>query len=330
MHSLRGGNGGPNAGHNIYDPDTGLAFDTHQLPSGIFNEYCMNLIGQGCVADPTGLVEEMDKYTIATNGGVLTPERLLLSLRAHIITPGHKILDIIKDEKEKVNTTGRGIGPAYTGKVARIGIRAIDLLNNPREVSELLNFQRKEIKRLGGKSKTKQMDGMLDNFYDASHLIRPFIVEPLPFVRKALASDKKIIAEGAQGVLLGINTGTYRYVTSSDTTAAGIVTGIDGIQAAPIKEVLGIFKLPMSRVGNGPFITELTDSESDIEEKLAGKKGEPGAEFGATTGRKRDIGWFDAFAGRYAVEMGGIRHLALTKLDMLDGIEPKVCTGYKV
>ncbi len=319
------GNGGANAGHNIHDPDSGVIFATHQLPSGIFNDECLNIIGQGTVVDPIALVAEMKE--LGTRNRYLTPQKLLISSRAQVIFPTHRMIDAAKDA---VGTTGRGIGPAYRDKAARLGLRMIDLYTNPDAAKELLHNHKIELSLLG-RSDLADDSSWIDTFFESVDKVKCYVADPIPFIHRALRNGKKIIAEGAQGVLLDVNVGTYPYVTSSSTTATGVIGGIDGLPPSSVKEVFGIFKLPMTRVGMGPFVTELTDEEADLAIHLGGVQGELGAEYGATTGRKRDIGWFDAFSGAYSVKAGGITAAVLTKLDMLDGIDTlKICTGYKI
>jgi adenylosuccinate synthase len=321
------GNGGDNAGHNIYDPETGVRFDTHSLPSGIFNPNVINVIGQGTVLNPISLAAEIRRLRDET-GRELAPGQLFISPRAQVILPSHRWLDAVKDETDKIGTTARGIGPAYRDKASRIGVRAGDLDTDPSRIRKLAKQHMSELDRLGRPDFANDVDWG-DELYAAIQQVKCYIHDPVSAIRGALARGKTVIAEGAQGVLLDVNAGTYPFVTSSSTTTAGIVSGIDGLPATSIKESYGVFKLPMTRVGAGPFVTELDDDEAHIQEKLQGVKGELGAEFGATTGRKRDIGWFDGFAGRYGVEMAGFTGAVLTKLDMLDGIdELKVCTGY--
>jgi adenylosuccinate synthase len=321
------GNGGDNAGHNIYDPETGVRFDTHSLPSGIFNPEVVNIIGQGTVLNPISLALEMKRLRDET-GRELTSAQLMISPRAQVILPTHRLLDAVKDETDKIGTTARGIGPTYRDKASRSGVRVGDLLTAPQKVSDLAKQHATELRRLG-RADLAEITDWDDELHVAIEQVKGYIHDPVAAIRKALMQKKIVVAEGAQGVLLDVNAGTYPYVTSSSTTTAGIVSGIDGLPVTSIAASYGVYKLPMTRVGAGPFVTELNDDETMIQEHLQGIKGELGAEFGATTGRKRDIGWFDAFAGRYAAEMGSFTGAVLTKLDMLDGLdELKVCTGY--
>jgi adenylosuccinate synthase len=305
------GNGGPNAGHNIHGPD--FDFPAHLMPSGIFSDRVVNVVGAGTVINPSRFWDEV--MGVEELAGTIDPGRLFISPRAHVILPRHIEEDGATD---KVGTTKQGIGPVYADKARRTGFQIGDLLNIRKNTD--LDF---------GDSDPEKVEEM----FEAMLHIGKFVVDPSDLVFDAVSRGKRVLVEGAQGVLLDTNFGTYPYVTSSGTTAAGIVAGVDGLPITAITDVIGVFKLPMSRVGKGPFVTRLTLDEQHIHDLLAGEKGQKGAEFGATSGRPRDIGWFDAVAAGYAIKMSGITELALTKLDMYDSfgdiLEPvKIATHY--
>lgn len=320
------GNGGPNAGHNVHDPARNLDIALHLLPSGIASEKTVNIVGCGTVINPYSLVEEMEAVTKA--GISLTPDNLKLSSRAHLILQSHRIIDGAKD---RVGTTGQGIGPAYRDKASRLGLR-LESIMRPTfkdEVREALIRHNKELEADGVFDLCLDIEKEVVRFTKAAAQIRPYIFDTVEFLDQSLRAGKSILAEGAQATLLDINHGTYPYVTSSGATAGGVVSGI-GVPAHYANRVIGVFKLPMTRVGKGPFVTKLTKEEQILHATLAGRKGAPGAEFGATTGRARDIGWMDLLAARYAQVVNGFTEIGLTKLDALTGIGTlKIATAYE-
>ncbi len=309
--------GGANAGHTVKVKDK--TFILHQLPSGILHRGCTCLLGPGMVVDPSALVEELDQLQEV---GIDTTGRVQISLTAHIVTPVHKAMD--RATGGVIGTTLRGIGPAYGDKARRIGIRAIDLQDIKGTGKFLVDrlkiaMQQGEViaKELG------QLTPEVEQFFAAALRIIDLVGDTTATLQEGLTADKNILIEGAQGTLLDIDLGTYPFVTSSHPTVGGISTGL-GLPAGSIDRLVGIFKAYTTRVGAGPFPTELTD---EVGRRLQ----EEGSEFGATTGRPRRCGWFDAVAARYACQINGFTELALTKLDILDNFETlKVCTGYEV
>lgn len=315
--------GGANAGHTLKFDDTKVVL--HLIPSGVFNGEATCIIGNGVVIDPLALLEEIDEVQKL---GVNLERRLLISNAAHIILPYHQLLDQLKEKhrgEDAIGTTGRGIGPAYVSKISRVGIRAGDFFSqevlrkkvqsNLNDINEALQYIYKE--------EPLDIDAMMSNLLEAAEKIRPFIAQTSSILHEAIGQDKSILLEGAQGSMLDIDHGTYPYVTSSSPTSGGACTG-SGIAPMAVDHVMGISKAYCTRVGNGPFPTELT---GEVGEKLR----EAGQEFGATTGRPRRCGWIDLVALNYAVQINGMDELAISKLDILNDFkEIKLCTGYKI
>ena len=312
--------GGPNAGHTlVFD---GQKHVLHTIPSGIFNDGCLNLIGNGVVIDPVTLKKEIDQL-IALN--VPIKERLFVSKKAHIILPTHRLLDAASEKakgKTKIGSTLKGIGPTYMDKTGRNGLRVGDLLLDDFEKhynylikkhAEILRFYDFEY----------DLSEMESQFMEGVALIRKLnIVDSEYFINDSIKEGKKILAEGAQGTMLDIDFGSYPFVTSSNTICAGVCTGL-GIAPQHIGEVFGIAKAYCTRVGNGPFPTELDDSNGEKLRKI-------GHEFGATTGRPRRCGWIDIPALKYSIMVNGVTQLILTKVDVLDEFEEiQACTHYK-
>jgi len=322
--------GGANAGHTVDTGAGGGEFVLHQIPSGIL-QGAVCVVGNGVVLDPEQLFAELDALTAR---GVRTEHKLHVSDRAHLTLPYHKLLDRAREQKEKIGTTGRGIGPTYEDKYGRRGIRVGDLRNLVR-AQELVRARveaANEMLELLGRS---HGSGALKDMERASaeehvHLLErlaprllPLAVDSGRVVWEALERGESVLLEGAQGALLDVDHGTYPYVTSSNTTAGGAAVGV-GIGPTAIDAVLGVVKAYTTRVGNGPLPTE-------AEPKIAERIRELGGEFGATTGRPRRCGWFDAVVVRYAVRINGLTGLAVTKLDVLDTFaEIPVCVGYKL
>ena len=313
--------GGANAGHTICFDDKTLVL--HLIPSGIFHEGCICVIGNGVVIDPNALLEEIRQVE---EMGYDVRGRLFISHNAHLIMPYHKLLDSLHESAQndkKIGTTGRGIGPSYMDKFARKGIRVVDLLH-PEVLEEKLrdNLEAKN-KLIKNIYDTEEIDveAIVREYSEFDEIINPYVKNTQLFLNKKLREGKTVLLEGAQGCLLDVDHGTYPYVTSSNPTSGGASTG-SGIAPNYIRNVIGVCKAYMTRVGNGAFPSELFDETGD-------KLGRIGHEFGATTGRKRRCGWLDLVALRYSLIINGVTEIALTKLDVLDAFEEvKVCTSY--
>lgn len=314
--------GGHNAGHTLVID--GEKTVLHLIPSGILRDNVKCVIGNGVVLSPEALLKEM---TMLEQRGVPVRERLVLSEACPLILPFHVALDVAREEArgdKKIGTTGRGIGPAYEDKVARRSLRVGDLFNKElfaeklKALMELHNFTLTQYYKVDA----VDYQTTLDNALALADMLKSMVVDVTDLLDKARKAGKEIMFEGAQGTLLDIDHGTYPYVTSSNTTAGGVATGA-GFGPCYLDYVLGIVKAYTTRVGSGPFPTEL---DCEIGEYLGVK----GHEFGATTGRKRRCGWFDAVAVRRAVQLNSISGFCLTKLDVLDGLtEVKICVGYR-
>jgi adenylosuccinate synthase len=311
--------GGPNAGHTvIFD---GQHFVLHLVPAGILIPKKICVIANGVVVDPVALYEEV---TLLEQRKIKVAGRLFVSELAHLIFPYHKILDVAREESKtgetKIGTTRKGIGPAYADKVERIGIRLIDYLE-PDTFAALLEQNLKIKKHLLGNSIDPIREEILNQAEKLRPFLKPFACDTSTLLNQALEKKKKVIFESAQGTFLDIDYGTYPYVTSSNPTAGAVGAGC-GIGPNKIGLVLGIVKAYTTRVGEGPFPTELKDKTGDHLREV-------GKEFGATTGRLRRCGWFDAVLVRRAIAINGMKSLALTKLDVLAGINPiEVCVAY--
>jgi adenylosuccinate synthase len=313
--------GGNNAGHTIVDGDK--KYVLHLIPSGILRKGKVCVIGNGVVIDPVALVEEIKGLK---KRGIKVDKNLLISENAHLVIPYHRALDEIREAlkgKNKIGTTKRGIGPAYGDKVARTGLRMADLIR-PDVFKEKLARRIKEnnalLKGLGGK--TINGTKVLVDYVAAAKVLKPFVINTVSYLHKAMEEKKEILFEGAQGTFLDIDHGTYPFVTSSNTTSGGACTG-SGIAPNRIDTVIGVVKAYTTRVGEGPLPTE----EDVLGDMLHGM----GREFGATTGRARRCGWFDAVATRFATLVNGVDELAITNLDGLDGLnEVRICTGYRI
>lgn len=315
--------GGNNAGHTLVV--NGDKFIFHLIPSGILYEDKLCLIGNGVVLDPAVLLEEIDK--LAQSGRSITPDRLKISEMTHIIMPYHRLLDHAREAAKagdkKIGTTGRGIGPCYEDKMARTGIRAVDFLNASilkEKIGEALKEKNALFKHFG--VDVMNADDVYSEYMNYADRLAPYITDITAILHNAQRNGENILCEGAQGTLLDIDHGTYPYVTSSNTVAGAACTGA-GIGPTRIDYVLGICKAYTTRVGGGPFPTELFDETGDTIQKN-------GHEFGATTGRRRRCGWLDAVALKNSVYTNGIDGLAITKLDVLSGLETvKICDGYQ-
>ena len=311
--------GGPNAGHTIIFE--GKKFVLRSIPSGIFDEGKVNIIGNGCVIAPDLFMAEAKE--LETAGYSLT-DRLHISSRAHLILPTHRVLDRAYEAakgKNKVGTTGKGIGPTYSDKAQRVGLRVGDILENFEEKYQALKARHEQILRDLHftdydirEEEEKWMQGV--------EYMRKFQLTDTEFeINRALAEGKNVLAEGAQGSLLDIDHGTYPYVSSSSTTSGGVCTGL-GVAPNTIGHIFGIFKAYSTRVGGGPFPVELFDETGDTIRHI-------GNEYGAVTGRNRRCGWLDLVALKYAIMINGVTDLVMMKGDVLDGFETiKVCTAY--
>ncbi|MEQ9309635.1 MAG: adenylosuccinate synthase [Balneolaceae bacterium] len=313
--------GGANAGHTLKFDDKVVVL--HLVPSGIFNGDAKCIIGNGVVIDPIALVKEIDGVK---KMGFSLKNRFFVSQTAHVILPYHKILDQLKEKrraKDAIGTTGRGIGPAYVSKVARIGIRMVDLLDRSilrKKIEQNIQDINYALENLY-KEPTLSVDDLMDELEESIKILSPYICNTSNILHEAIEAGENILLEGAQGCLLDVDHGTYPYVTSSSPTAGGACTGT-GVPPTAITHVMGITKAYCTRVGNGPFPSELLDETG---EELRKK----GHEFGATTGRPRRCGWLDLVALKYAVRINGMNELTLTKMDVMDGFEEiKVCTSY--
>ena len=318
--------GGHNAGHSVQVGDQ--SFVLHLLPSGIVHRGKTCVLGNGMVIDPKAFFEEADRLT--TQGIEVSPERVKISSRAHLILPYHRALDHTSEERlgnERVGTTLRGIGPAYEDKVGRRGIRTADALAPDvlrSRIERNLEDANRIIMAYGGQELSA--DEIFDEMSRLTERLAPFIADTTHYLNAAATQGRSILLEGAQATLLDVDHGTYPFVTSSSTIAGGAIIGT-GLAPNRLTGVLGIVRTYTTRVGEGPFPTEMLEGEAEMGQLIR----ERGREYGASTGRPRRCGWFDAFATRYAAEINGFSAVALTKLDVLDALdEIKVCVGYKL
>ena len=307
--------GGANAGHTVYKNDEKIVL--HQIPSGILRKDCYCIMGNGMVIDPIELVEEINMLRQKN----ISTENIIISPNAHIVTPLHKYLDRKNEEKTNnfIGTTCKGIGPCYVDKYNRVGIRALDLSDSDKLKATFISRMNQCISNHQiTDADYETMKSEINSFFEACNEIKTYVKDTLSL----LFSKKNILIEGAQGTLLDIDHGTYPFVTSSSPFSGGITTGL-GLPLTKFENIIGIFKAYATRVGSGPFPTELFDED--------GKKLQDiGMEFGATTGRPRRCGWFDGLAAKYSCMINGLTDIALTKLDILDSFEKiNVCIGYK-
>jgi adenylosuccinate synthase len=314
--------GGNNAGHTVVIGDQKYAL--HLLPSGILSPGVIPVIGNGVVIDPSVLFEEIK----GLNERGIDTSRLKISTNAHLITPYHRTIDKVSERflgKSKIGTTGRGIGPAYADKINRIGIRVQDLFDPSilkQKVEGALRDKNQILIKVFNR-KGLEVEDVVSEYLGYAELLRPFVTDTSLLLNKALDEGKNILLEGSQGTLLDVDHGTYPFVTSSNPTAGGACTG-SGIGPTRISRVIGIVKAYTTRVGSGPFPTELFDEDGEKLRSIGG-------EVGVTTGRARRCGWYDALIARYAVRVNGLTDLFLTKLDVLTGWEKiPVCVAYEI
>jgi adenylosuccinate synthase len=299
-------------------------FVLHLIPSGIFQEGVSCVIGNGVVIDPVAVMEEIQ---MVKNLGYNVDGRLWISHNAHLIMPYHKHLDQVKErwrDAESIGTTGRGIGPSYIDKFARSGIRVVDLLNRDvfaKKIRQNLEEKNAILKSLYD-ADPMDVEKIVEEYVEFDKQIDPYITDTADYLNRSLKEGKEVLAEGAQGALLDVDFGTYPFVTSSHPTAGGACTGL-GIPPTAVNRIIGICKAYTTRVGNGPFPTELENETGAFLRKQ-------GQEFGATTGRPRRCGWLDLVALKYAAQINGFTELAITKLDVLSGLEElKIATEYQ-
>jgi adenylosuccinate synthase len=314
--------GGDNAGHTVVNPYG--EFKLHLVPSGIFHPEVLCIIGNGVAVNPVILLEEIDylrKHKVDTS-------RLFISDRAHLIMPYHTLLDGLEEErrgKGAIGTTRKGIGPVFTDKIARLGIRACDLLNEKNfrsRLSQVLDTKNAILTKIYNVPPLS-LEEIYKQYCSYAQRLAPFIRNTEPVIQDLISRNQPIILEGAQGTMLDPDFGTYPYVTSSSPMAAGSSTG-SGINIRQLDHIIGVFKAYTTRVGGGPMPTELKDEIGEFIRERA-------HEYGATTGRPRRCGWFDAVAGRFSTQINGFTGIALTRLDVLDTLDSvKICTGYQL
>lgn len=320
--------GGDNAGHTVTVGDQ--TFKLHLVPSGLIHPHTTGILGNGMVINPQVFFAELEQLRQA--GIRIDPERLQVSLAAHLITPAHVALDEAQEHQrgaDKLGTTLRGIGPAYTDKIARRGLRAGLVLDRTEFLAALRDHLVSANRFLSQlyDAPPLEIPPILEAYRSYAEQLAPYIKDVSGTLAAALAHNQRILAEGAQGTLLDLDHGSYPFVTSSTTTAAGALTGL-GLGVGCVGRVIGVAKSFQTRVGEGPFPTELTDGPV---EHLRGTGENPWDEFGTTTGRPRRVGWLDLVLLRYAVRVNGLTELVLTKLDILSGLETlKLCVGYRI
>lgn len=318
--------GGDNAGHTVTVGEE--IFQLHLVPSGIVQPNTVSVMGAGMVINPKKLLEEID--SLAARGIDVSPDRLKLSAGAHLILPTHLALDGASEwalGAEAIGTTKRGIGPAYTDKATRVGLRGGDMLADdfPKRVYQAVESGNRVLVAIYGKEPL-EAEAIADEYAGYAERLRPYITDVSRRVYETLRAGGRILAEGAQGTLLDINHGTYPFVTSSSPTSGGVLTGL-GIGPKEVDRVIGVAKAFQTRVGEGPMPTELTGRLGDA---LRGSGAKPWDEFGTTTGRPRRCGWLDLVLLRYAARINGLTDLVITKLDVLTGLDPlRVCVAYK-
>ena len=315
--------GGTNAGHTVIVNDQ--QYILHLIPSGILHSGKRCIIGNGVVVDPPELIKEMNTLR---REGIEVKDRLYVSETAHVVMPYHKKLDALSEKlkgSKQIGTTLRGIGPTYSDKMARLGIRMHDLLNPQRlreKLEEVLKVKNLIIREFMGED-GYELEGLLQEALIWGETLRPYIQNTTHLLKEVIQSGESILFEGAQGAMLDIDHGTYPFVTSSSTTVGGIFTGL-GVPPGSLDKIIGIAKAYTTRVGGGPFPTELTNEQGHCLR-------DQGKEYGATTGRPRRCGWLDLVSLKYSSWINGLTHLCITKLDVLDALEEiKVCVAYEI
>jgi adenylosuccinate synthase len=313
--------GGNNAGHTVKIGDE--KYVLHLIPSGILRDGQRCIIGNGLVVNPLALLDEIAEVEA---GGKSVEGRLFVSDRAHIVFPYHGAIDAAREdslaEGDKIGTTKRGIGPCYCDKVSRVGLRAGDLID--RDFPLMIKSRLEEANKILVEFGSEPIDEakLVEEYVAAAEKLKPYVIDSVTMLNDAIAAGESVLFEGAQGTMLDIDFGSYPFVTSSNTTAGGACTGA-GVAPNRIERVIGVIKTYTTRVGEGPFPTELFDEDGAEMARV-------GHEFGATTGRPRRCGWFDAVVGRYAAAINGVDYWAMTKLDVLDGFKSlKICTAYE-
>ena len=313
--------GGPNAGHTLYVNDKKIVL--HQIPSGIFHQNTINIIGNGVVLDPVTLKRECE---VVSSFGIDVKKNLFISQRTNLIVPTHRALDKaseLQKGESKIGSTLKGIGPSYMDKTGRNALRVGDIMNKS-FITQYIKLRLKHQKLLDNFHFIDDISEWEEEFFEAIEFLRTLnIVNGEYFINEKISSGKKVLAEGAQGSMLDIDFGTFPYVTSSNTISAGVCTGL-GVAPQKINEVLGVTKAYCTRVGGGPFPTELNDETGETLRKI-------GNEFGATTGRPRRCGWIDLVALKYTVMLNGVTKVIMTKADVLDSFKDlNVCTSYNI
>ncbi len=318
--------GGDNAGHTV--TTDGKIFRLHLVPSGIVHPRPLCILGSGMVINPQRLLAEMDQ--LRSQGVACTPDRIKISHAAHLLTPLHIALDQAEEaaREKRIGTTGRGIGPAFSEKTARCGLRA-ELLTQPEECADKIKTHilrgNRTLEKLYARPPL-DADAVAASFFEFARTFGPYIADTSALVADALGKGKTVLAEGAQGTLLDLDQGTYPFVTSSSTGIAGAFSGL-GVGARELGRVIGVVKAFQTRVGEGPFPTEET---GEIGNRLRGTGSMPWDEYGTTTGRPRRCGWLDLMLLRYSVRQNGMTEFVLTKLDILSGLNPvRICTAYQ-
>lgn len=320
-------NGGDNAGHTVTVGSQ--TFKLHLIPSGIIHSHTTAVIGNGVVVNPETLLSEIEM--LRSSGVPVDENRLRLSHAAHLITPAHRALDKAQEMargKGSIGTTGRGIGPAYTDKAARTGLRLEDMLDGPTFHQKMIAHVQAANRLLTQLYSAEALDAesIADQFQEYGRILKPYIADTSELIYQALKHGDHVLAEGAQGTLLDLDYGTYPFVTSSYPTASGALVGL-GIGPGLTGRIIGVVKAFQTRVGAGPFPTEL---EGDMAMRLRGTGAQPWDEYGTTTGRPRRVGWLDLVLLRYAARINGLNELVLTKLDVLSGLPAvKICTAYQ-